>query len=70
MTSEDGTHSGYRNVVGKFTSHIMQKPQKKKKISDIFIKTIDVLWVTCGPRVLYCLSTAYNVIMEFPLYFH
>jgi hypothetical protein len=31
MTSQDGTHSGFRNVVGKFTSHTVQKPQNEKK---------------------------------------
>jgi hypothetical protein len=28
--SEDGTHSGFYHVVGKFTSHTMQKPQNQK----------------------------------------
>jgi hypothetical protein len=32
MTSEDGTHSGSHNVVGKFTSHTVQKPQNQKSI--------------------------------------
>jgi hypothetical protein len=31
MTNEDGTHSGFRNVVDKFTSHTVQKPQNQKK---------------------------------------
>jgi hypothetical protein len=30
MTIEDGTHSGSRNVVGKFTLHTVQNPQNKK----------------------------------------
>jgi hypothetical protein len=30
MNSEDGTHSGFRNVVGKFTSHNVQKLQSQK----------------------------------------
>jgi hypothetical protein len=30
MTSEDGTHSGFRNVVSKFTSQTVQKPQNQK----------------------------------------
>jgi hypothetical protein len=31
MTSEVGTHSDLRNVVGKFTSHTVQKPQSPKQ---------------------------------------
>ena len=31
MTSENGTRSGFRNVVGKFASHTVQKPQNNKK---------------------------------------
>jgi hypothetical protein len=31
MTSEGGTLSGFQNVVCKFTSHTVQKPQNKKK---------------------------------------
>ena len=30
MTTQDGTHSGFRNAVGKFTSHTVQKPQNEK----------------------------------------
>jgi hypothetical protein len=30
MASEDGTHSGFRNVIGKFTSHIGAKALKLK----------------------------------------
>jgi hypothetical protein len=30
-TSEGGTHSGFRNDVGKFTSHVVQEPKTKKK---------------------------------------
>ena len=35
MTSEDGTHNGFRNVFGKFTSHTTQKAQSKKKCNYI-----------------------------------
>ena len=31
MTSKDGTHSGLRNVVSKFTSHTAQKLQNQKR---------------------------------------
>ena len=34
MTSVDETHSGFRNVVGKLTSHTVQKPQNQKVKSD------------------------------------
>jgi hypothetical protein len=30
MTSEDGTHNGSQNVVSKFTSQTVQKPQNQK----------------------------------------
>jgi hypothetical protein len=30
MTSQNGTHSGSRNVVGKFTLHTVQNPQNQK----------------------------------------
>jgi hypothetical protein len=30
MTSKDETHSNFRNVVGKFTSHTVQKTSKPK----------------------------------------
>jgi hypothetical protein len=33
MTSEDGTYSGSRNVVGKFASHTVQNPQTKNQYS-------------------------------------
>ena len=33
ITSEDGPHSGFRNIVGKFTSHIVQKPPNQKTTS-------------------------------------
>jgi hypothetical protein len=29
---KDGTHSSFQNVVGKFTSHAMQKPQNQKTV--------------------------------------
>ena len=29
MTSEDGTHSSFQNVVSKFTLHSVQKPQNQ-----------------------------------------
>jgi hypothetical protein len=32
MTNEDGTHSGFRNVVRNFTLHTVQKPQNQKPI--------------------------------------
>jgi hypothetical protein len=31
MASENGTHSGFRNVTGKFTSNTVQKPQNQKR---------------------------------------
>jgi hypothetical protein len=31
VISENGTHSGFRNVVGKFTSHTVQNPKTKKQ---------------------------------------
>ena len=37
MTSKDGTHSGFRNVVGKFVSHTVQKPHNQKKQYTAFI---------------------------------
>ena len=30
MTTEDGTHSGSRNVVGKFTLHTVGNPQNQQ----------------------------------------
>jgi hypothetical protein len=30
MSSEDGTHSGFQNVISKYTSHILQKSQNQK----------------------------------------
>lgn len=30
MTSKDGTHRGFQNVVSKFASHIAQKPKSQK----------------------------------------
>jgi hypothetical protein len=30
MTSQDGTHSSFQNVIGKFTLHAVQKPQNQK----------------------------------------
>ena len=41
MTSEGGSHSGSRNVVGKFTSHTVQKPQNQKSAT-FFV--LPVLW--------------------------
>jgi hypothetical protein len=32
MTIEDGTHSGSRNFVGKFTLHNVQNPQNQKSV--------------------------------------
>jgi hypothetical protein len=32
MTIEDGTHSGSRNVIEKFTSHTLQNPQNQKSV--------------------------------------
>jgi hypothetical protein len=32
MTSDDGTHSSFRNVVGKFTSHTVHKPRSQKTV--------------------------------------
>jgi hypothetical protein len=38
MASEGGTHSGFRNVVGKFSSHTVQRPKTKKQdTSRIFL---------------------------------
>jgi hypothetical protein len=31
ITSEDETHSGFRNVVSKFTAHIVKKRESQKK---------------------------------------
>jgi hypothetical protein len=42
MTSEDGSHSGSRNVVGKFTSHTVQKLQNQKSTTFFFV--LPVLW--------------------------
>jgi hypothetical protein len=40
MISEDGTHSGFRNVVGKLMSHTVQKPQNQNKKNTHF--TVEV----------------------------
>jgi hypothetical protein len=34
MTIEDGTHSGSRNVVEKFTLNTVQYPQNEKSVSN------------------------------------
>ena len=39
ITSEDGTHSGFRNVVSKFTSHTVQKPQNQKTTTLTYVWT-------------------------------
>jgi hypothetical protein len=32
LTSEDGSHREFQNVVGKLASHIMQKPINQEKV--------------------------------------
>jgi hypothetical protein len=32
LTSEDGTHRYFRNVVGKFASHIVQRPRNQETV--------------------------------------
>ena len=40
VTIEDGTHSGFRNVVGKLTLHTVQKPQNQKSGNFLFLISI------------------------------
>jgi hypothetical protein len=40
MTSEDGTHSGFRTIISKFISHTAQKPQKQKNNTSYVPKAI------------------------------
>jgi hypothetical protein len=38
MTSEDGTHSGFQNVISKFTLHTTQSRQNQKNNIHIMVK--------------------------------
>ena len=54
--NEDGTHSGFRNVVDKFTSHTVQKPvnQKTTFISRWNLKWSSALSLTSALNVVGC----------------
>jgi hypothetical protein len=40
LTSEDGAQREFQNVVGKFASHIMQKPRNQETMATLFQKLL------------------------------
>ena len=55
MTSQDGAHSGFRNVVSKFTSHTVQKPRNQKKKQHSFHDENLKSRTKCGLLAVKCL---------------